>query len=146
MSRAALFAGTSTMLAVASCSAYGQPPPCPHSVELSAPCGIVDVKTRCAGASTASCKSGTDACSVGPIASDCPIVVKLGDGTTQTINVTVGQSSFCSSTNIVTSPRDGFQSLQSATCHAPFPPEASVDAEVDAPDDATSDADATLTD
>jgi len=127
------------MLAVANCGAYGQPPLCPQDVELSSPCGIVNVTTTCAGAGTSSCGSGT--CSVGPIVSSCSISVVLGDGTTQTIAVTVGQSpdGRCAS-SVVVSPRDGFQSFSSATCHAPFGPEAGVDASNDG--DASSDADA----
>jgi hypothetical protein len=90
MTRAAMMASASTMVMLASCSAYGQGPICGDDVTTFSSCGLMSATTTCAGA-TQSCTTPTQLqnCTWGPITTNCEIDLVLGDGTSQTIQVTV---------------------------------------------------------
>ena len=52
-------------------------PNCPAGIYFSSPCGVSQITTTCAGATTASCPSDGPnvGCAVGPIDADCTITV-----------------------------------------------------------------------
>lgn len=127
--------GAGAILAAAGCSSqgalYGTCPP--DSVEIFAACGIQNVSSTCAGA-TSTCSG--DSCSVGPIASACTISVVLGDGTTHAVSVTAEQGdAFCAKGQLSASPES--VNLSSTSCAADA---STIESGADAPSDVGVDA------